>query len=448
MSSSEIPLLRESSAFVDRLVRAVERFAGPRYHIRRRVNWSHRFGRVFYANEANCFRTDPVGYLEGRIRKVPYIEDVYAQRLTSKQVLVVLMKVIAHRLFALLGGRIDQKLARHGATIYRKAYVDDIELVFDPFQAGAVRVVYPFPLNIRRQLKYIRDLRSRNLPYVLAGNDYQFADLLRFVRRRDVRSLMRMESRAQIRHATRIAGSGVGTIQLSDEFDLGSLDFARRLARSKLRVINSAHGVGKYLPVHAYDEFFVLTQKQQSFYRAIRPCTYRLRKLNTRESGVVASRKREDLRPGTVDLIFLSQASSSVSDVIAQNERRVVARLRDEFCETPGVRLLYKAHPNSETGRVPEGFVPLHELASVNGRPQTLFVSFFSTCQIDPFFEGRKVLLRGDLIYPEIAFDETEVIVDIDGLIELVRATSVTSIGPENTLPRQDGKEAHAGIAS
>ncbi len=423
MSAPEIPLLRESASFAARLLVAAGKFNQSTYHFHRRANWSYRYAVKFYAQEADLFIQAPLAYLNGQARQPPQLDDVYAQPLRAKQLIVVLLKVAAHTLFRFLGSWADSGAGAAGARIYRKAYVDDVELVFDPQERGVLRAVYPFPLNLRRQWRYLFFLRRQGHRFKLAGNPYQLIDLLRLLHLRDVRSLMRLESRAQVLHARQVAKLGVAVVQLSDEFDIGSLDFARTLARYPVRVVNSAHGVGKYFPVHAYQEFHVLTKRQMAYYRTARPCTYRMRELNNRLP--VASTSTQQPQTGTravVNLVLLSQSFVGVSEVVTQNEGRVVQLLRAEFADSPRVQLLYKAHPNSHRSAAPAGFELIGNVESVNGHVGTVFLSFFSTCQIDPAFRGHKVLLRGGLIYPEIAFDQHEPILDTEALIPWINA--------------------------
>ncbi len=419
MNHLEIPLLRESAAFARRLIEASRSFGESPYQFHRRVNWSHRYCTQFYQTESDCFQSAPGAYLAGRHQVAPQLEDVLALRLGPKQVAKILLKVAAHWLFYVLGRLADGRVRRSGATIYRKSYVDEIELVFDPDQLRVVRAVYPFPINLGRQLRYLRYLHDKGHPFKLDGNPYSPKDLLRFLLRRDLRSLSRMESRAQVRHAHEVVALGVRSIQLSDEFDIGSLDFCRTLARFPVHVVNSAHGVGKYLPVHAYQEFHVITERQAQYYYATRSCRYSLRRLNDKAGTTVAP------LPGAVTsairFIFLSQMFAGVSDIIANNEARVVERLVAEFAGSPQVKLLYRPHPNSHRPVVPKGFERLRRLEDVNGQPSTLFASFFSTCQIDPAFKGRKILLRGELLHPEIAFDASETIFDLNELVAFIK---------------------------
>ena len=428
MSTLEIPLLRESRAYAARLVAAAARAGESHYRAQRRANWSYRYGARFYADEVACFQADPEAYLAGRGGAIGTLPDVYAQRLPPAALLVAVMKVLAHWAFLCCGSLGTRGLRAAGVQTYRKCYVDDIELVFDPAQAGVVRAVYPFPLNMRRQWRYLRFLRQQRHRFKLAGLPYLPADLLRLLVRGDVRSYARMESRAQILHAQQVARLGLQQVQVSDEFDIGSLDFTRRLARTPLRVVNSAHGVGKYLPVHAYAEFHVLTHKQQAYYHAARPCRYVLRTLNDRGPAL----RGQAADGARARLVWLSQTFAAAGDVIADNEAEVVQRLHAELAGAAGVALYYKAHPNSNATQPPAGFTRLTDLSLVNGHPETVFASFFSTCQIDPAFKGRKVLVSGRWIFPQIAFDDSARVLDAGGLVALVRQMAGT---PAQEIP-------------
>jgi len=419
MTSVEVPMLRASAAFAGRLIEASRRFGDMKYRFHRRVNWSYRYDHQFYEHETQCFLAAPDAYLAGKQPAVSQIADVFAQELGYKQVVNVMLKVCAHWLFYVLGRFADHGIRATGFTIYRKGYADDIELVFDSDEASVVRAVYPFPINLRRQLRYLRFLRQKNYRFKLAGNPYAPRDLVHFLVRRDINSLRRLEARAQVRHAYQVVALGVKTIQLSDEFDIGSLDFARTLTRFPVQVINSAHGVGKYLPVHAYQEFHVITERQAQYYLAARPCRYTLRELNDRAALPVAEVTEADSQ--VVRCIFLSQVFSGVSEVVASNEAHVVDRLKAEFAGSREVRLFYRPHPNRREPDAPDGFELLLGLDDVNGRPNTIFASFYSTCQIDPAFKGRKILLRAPLIYPEIVFDDSEEIINVDELVVLFR---------------------------
>lgn len=419
---TEIPLLRESSIFAHRLIQACRGFAESRYRFHRRINWSYRYASAFYESEAACFHEDSTGYLENRLPPLEPLEDVFTQRLSPRQLVQVLLKVSAHWLFHLLG-RLANRSIRHGdVQIYRKGYVDDIELVFDPEERGVIRGIHPFPLNLRRQLRYLQQLRRMERRFKLDGNPYLPGDVWQLLVHRDMRALLRLESRAQMRHAQGIVGMGVRMVQLSDEFDICSLDFCRMLARYPVKVVNSAHGVGKYYPAHAYQTFDVLTWRQKQYYLATRPCEYRKRRLNDKAPAPQLNYTlgKESTLVTVVRFVFLSQVFAGISDIIASNEAIVVKRLAEVYADDPQVTLLYRRHPNSDKQGAPRGFDALANLEEVNGLPGTVYGSFFSTSQIDPTFKGCKVLIRGLRIHPEISFDAEETILDLNELVSFI----------------------------
>jgi hypothetical protein len=421
MTFPEITMLRQSAMFVQRLMAAARRLGDSQYRFRRRVNWSHRYHSDFYQQEALHFTSGVDDYIAGKCLSEPRIDDVFSQKLRWKQVLVSLMKIHAHWLFLLMGHLFFNRQSTQRISVYRKAYVDDIELVFDTEQPFVIRAVYPFPVSIRRQIRYLCYLRQKKYLWRFTGNPYSVTDAIQFLIHRDLRSLQRLESRSQIRSAFRVAAMGVKCVQLSDEFDIGSLDFTRTLARLDIFVVNSAHGVGKYLPVHAYQEFQVLTSRQQQYYVSTRPCRHSMRMLNGKAPQVQSKRtSKSNSDDAEINFVFLSgQSSRGVGETyLSSNEARAVKRLADEFSAAKRVRLLYRPHPNNHNPIPPDGFQQLSSLEDVNGRSNTIFASFSSTCQIDPAFRGRKILIRGELMYPEVWFDDTEEMLDLDRLIE------------------------------
>lgn len=417
MAFQEIPMLRCSVQFKNRLIEACDRFNDPKYFFRQRVNWSYRFSSLFFENETRHFCKNPDGYINGAIDEKPLIDNVYEYHVSLNQAALFVIKIVAHWMFRFLGGVASffSSFSNNSFKIYRKAYVDDIEQVFEPDQADVLRVVYPFPLNAWRQLKYIRFLSANKHRFLLGGNPYLLVDLVRFLWKRDVFSLRAMETRAQLRHAKELVEKGFALFQLSDEFDVGSLSFCRMLRRYHVKIVNSAHGVGTYMPIHSYDEFVFLTSHQKAYYSSTHECIYTPRKLNCKKTSLSAGIK--NCPSSKVTLIFLSQVSASVTKIVLEDEEVVLKRLFEEFGGNSDVRLLYKPHPNNFNSFPPVGFGSLQKIEDVNGCPGVVFVSFFSTCYIDPNFVGHKILLKTNLIYPNLIYGDDENILNMDGLI-------------------------------
>jgi hypothetical protein len=406
--------LKSSSIYAKRLIGASRLFSESSYHFHRRVNWSYRFSKNFYDNESIRFAENPQRYINNE-ESTASLENIFEVNLSRMQVSIIVLKVIAHWVFYFYGKFFSLR-SKKKFSIYRKAYVDDIELVYDPDQQGVLRAVYPFPLNIGRQLRYLSFLRRSGYIFKTDGNPYSPFDLFKFLLKRNLYALQRMESRAQIRHAHEVAASGFDVIQMSDEFDVGNLDFCRAIRRFKIRIINSAHGVGSYLPIHAYHEFYVLTHRQITYYKSIYHCDYKIRPLNVKPLQSASPVQFESTNK--VIFIFLSQISFSVTSIVSDNEERVLSRLKDEFYFSPEIDLLYKAHPNNHNPEAPSGFRMIKDLKFVNGHPGVVFASLFSTCYLDPNFIGKKFLIRTGLIYPELIFDNTEDILNLEELVQ------------------------------
>lgn len=411
MDIQEIPLLRESSVFSRRLISAVSNHPSSRYYWLRRINWSHRFDTQFYKREADYFLADPRKYLDGHAPPPSKLDDIYLSKLTTTQIFRVLVKVITHWAFRLLGKLTSSPAHSNNLLIYRKAYVDDIELVFDPGQNGVLRAIYPFPLSARRQLKYIKFIINSKKSFKITGNPYLPSDVLALLLRRTVRSLMNLESRSQILHAREIFALGVHLVQLSDEFDIGSLDLSRALRRMGIKVVNSAHGIGKYLPVHAYAEFSILTRRQQEYYYPAFKCKYEIRSLNHDFKAInIDLEAIKYAKEKSIKLIFLSQVFDGIASIVSEAEDRTLKLLSDNYSSNYNISLIYKPHPNSNNLKLKSGFKLADTIDLIN-EADRIFISFFSTCQIDPAFTGTKILVRTDLIFPEISFDDSETII-------------------------------------
>lgn len=433
MTELDVPLYKESAAFVRRLEDAVRAYGESKHRWSRRTNWSYRYAADFHLKEAHLFSQDPDRYLSGIEGPRPTVEDVFLLPVNGSTLIKTLMKVAAHWLFSLLGALLCFRRNHHAeAHIYRKCYVDDIETVFDPDENGVHRFVFPFPLNAKRQWRYIQSLRRRSAPFTLAGYPYGIRDLICFLIKRDTRSLERLESRAQIRLGRTVRRqANWQTIQLSDEFDICSLDFVGALRRPGIRIVNSAHGVGKYFPVHAYDEFWILTRKQEGYYHALRSCSYVLGRLLPSQPSLAAPRGQQST-PSKLQFVFVSQTSGRTGAYLDRCEREVLARLIEEFAGSNSIELLFKPHPNRVIPLRLPGFQVLESLAALGSPETTIFVSFFSTSHVDPAFQGIKLLLSYGLIRPGICFDDTDGIVTLDELIQAVR-------GAEHRLRRLGG---------
>ncbi|GAA4046850.1 hypothetical protein [Parerythrobacter jejuensis] len=413
----EVPMLRGAVAFSHRLVAAAKAHGEHRSRAFRRANWSWRNAAAFYEAEANLFLADPDAYLAQAAGPPSVLEDVFPRRVPNKVVVRTIVKVVAHSLFALFGA-LKRRRITNGDWTYRKAYVDDIELAFDADEGVVWRAVYPFPISLGRQWRYLRYLRRNGLRYFLDGNRYGLGDTLGFLRRRNYESLARLEARSELRRAIRIAARPPSLVQLSDEFNIGSLHFARYLSRKNILTHNVAHGVGKYFPVHAYAKFDTLIDRQEAYYTASVPCEYGRHTINAAFDTAPDVSKSGPEKA----VVIVSQDFGNELTFIAQSERQLVTELRRLAADEPDIALMFKPHPNYRNPKAPDGFAMVQSINEIQSLPDPILLSLYSTTHIDPRFQGRKFLIRTETIRPEILYDDPDRIIDVDKISTVIRS--------------------------
>lgn len=414
------PLITESIAYVRRLEQGALVYGESRYRLARRVNWSHRYATEFVERESDLFKQDPDAYLRIPTSPEPVVEDVFARKVATSKVLEMVLKVAAHWAFAFLGFFL--RLFERGGPIliYRKCYVDDVEAIFDPLEPGVLRAIFPFPLSAPRQLRYIRSLARAGHRFRLYGYPYSLGDMARFLVRRDIRSLERLERRAQIRLGRSVRRMAeLKQIQLSDEFDVCSIDFVGAARRPGLLTTNRAHGSGKYYPFHGYDEFYILTQRQKQYYRAVRPCRYIGGGFDSHQGS--GSRGDQQLPKNRVLFVFVSQTSSRAGAYLEQYEEEVLDGLSREFKDVDGIELTIKPHPNRTAELRAPGFRTLSNLSEIKETDDAIFVCFCSTSYLDKAFRGERYLLQYDILRPQICYDNEADVFTMDTLVAYLR---------------------------
>jgi len=424
----DVPLLRESRVYVERLSRAAKKFNDSRYLLAKRINWSCLYANEYHEQETRAFRYDPTRYLEDGSDTEPFLEDVFKKPVSLQSVAKITLKVLAHTGYRAIGFFWLRNVPT--PMIFRKAYVEDIERAFSSQQSDVIRVVFPFPLGLGRQIRYLIYLRRQGHRFCLYGNAYGLLDLLKFIKERDIRALARLEGRAQLRLAKEITSVGFREIQLSDEFNIGSLDFSRMASRRSVTIVNSAHGVGKYLPIHKYSKFLHLTRRQKAFYTALGPCKYQIRRLpmsnlEYRKEALAGSvggerHRRAETEIKRLKVVLMSQITDGGMPEYIHQEKKLHRRLAEALNSDPRIALYFYKHPNSRSHKKPHGFKDARELSYPVNHTNTLLISMCSTTHIDPDFTGRKVLVRDELIFPEIVFDEDSEIIDTDCLTDFI----------------------------
>lgn len=418
MNPLDIPLMTQSTYYASAVETWIRNAVGSQYLRKRLVNFMihydipKRVGAVFHYTRRSGQDQETLEIIN------PFSCTCMETRVPIRLAFRIIMKVGAHSLFRTIGNLQDYAIREVDFQIVRKSHVEDVESLFDS-RDGVLRIVFPFPLNVPRQISYIRMLRKNRQVFRLGGMKYGFREFIEFILNRKFINLFRLESRASIRFGQELCRNyyNAKSFETSDDYEFSAISLCRVLRRSGLVVTNAAHGVGKYLPFHCYNKFYVLTKAQCDYYDYFHDnhpyyrMTISLRKMGCSTAPTFAF-------PNGCAVVFIGQNSSDIYPFIGRGEKEVLSvfsRLTD-FSAT--VSFFYKKHPNlaMELDYIPEGVNVIASRVRQEDSARVIYVSLFSTCQIDPNYSGLKLLVETTEINPRYVFGSFEPIIHISKL--------------------------------
>jgi len=322
--------------------------------------------------------------------------------ITRKQVLLVLLKAVSHRLFRFFGAR------RIRGPEAIRAWVDVTLKMYEAEMSKAFLLVYPFPLSLRRQLAFLKGCRKRGQRFSLYGLPYSVWGAMKAVvgnKCPEELGIAILERDANERHATDLVGMGVKCLFTSDEFEVASFVLHRALSRSTVRVVNTAHGVGQYCPWVFYSEFRVITQTQHRFYSRRAPRGMQVTLL--RRSHVPEHVSYTSKRSLSVAFVLIHQPFSTGGLRAEAHAQQMIdvalASIANEF----GVQYFIKLHPNARSraealgsfwGRLTWSWDELKGY-----RP--IFLTINSSCFFDLKGEGPVLVYLERTFNPSLYFD-------------------------------------------
>jgi hypothetical protein len=403
------PLFYESLKYAKKLEAKFSSLGYSRYNIANKTNFHIKFDKQYFNMEGEIFVKLKSKYLEEAVLDEPVFSLNLMYRNVGRRLFFkTLFKVIVH-LFFISIGKVQLLFfqGKNSNVVLRKCYVEDVEALFD--NECTLRAIYPFPLSVKRQLKYFLYLKRRNKKFFLDGVRYNLMDVLKFIRNPVYNNLLRLESRGNILLARQhLKSLNLLSVQMSDEYDFGSIYYSRILNRSKIMNFNSAHGAGKYLPFTNYTQFDCLTVSQIEYYSTFNPGKYQLRKMSENAQDVA-------LMANKVTIVFLGQSSGNnvyVDDAESRILDTLSILIKEFFVD---VDFIYKPHPNNQSSMIKiDPCLKVLRSGIVDGSDKDIVqFSLFSTCQIDPNFIGYKFLVETDYIKPAIIFGKDFEIINI-----------------------------------
>lgn len=320
-------------------------------------------------------------------------------------------KVFANWMFLALGAIHRWIVPPRKQDEVLRSWVDVSIELFPEESRRALILVYPFGINLMRQLRYLGWLRCGKYAYTLAAYPYSPRLLLRWLWCGSDLDLAQLEIDAACGHAAwilrRFRPMRVFT---TDEFEPASFVLNEALMRSGVEVVNKAHGVGKYSPYVAYSQMWLFNEAQREFYRHFNPG----------QSFRLYPRRAPDWPLAAVETLVLVDQLCEETTAIHSFQQSIARTLRRVGPEL-GFHVAMKLHPNSSLPESTEddGF---RRTRTGGWAPGTaLFLTAYSTAYLSFESRGPTWLVENAQFDPRLVFGSEARVVHLDALEEFLR---------------------------
>ena len=342
------------------------------------------------------------------------------QRITFEAVLLLIFKSILHGAF-----RYCEKPFVAGGIVIRGW----VEVTADMYPAEVQKgrlLIYPFALNIARQLKFVLWCRRSGVDYSLAGQPYPLMRILWMILKRVPHDtiLAVIEIDTNYQHAEELIKYRPLCVFTSDEFETAGFVLNSSLIAAGTRVINTAHGVGNYCPNISYSEFRILSESQRNFYasRNVDIQYVLLKGVRGRMNGL--SPYRESVNKSLMLVLIHQPFAESLLEAEACALRRLDTVL-NECAHALSISYAIKMHPNYRPKRFGPERVQFHgkliydwaELSAV--RP--VFITINSTVFFDARGIGPMLVYTAPTFEPSLYFPKPYLSITIEDVENTVR---------------------------
>lgn len=335
----------------------------------------------------------------------------------SKHRYIFLVKSLMHRFYRLLssGRRVVAK------DISIRSWVEISEAMFsEHYESGNV-FIYPFFLNFKRHIKYVRSVFKRFKHVSFMGLPYRILPALNNVLVGDDKFYVIEEFYAYSKHGQELSLVTRSALKTSDEFEAGSFIMCGILKDNCISVENKAHGISFACPYTNYSSFLVYNKAQQAYYAS-----------NSLDTAFRISERRNAPR---TDAVIASAIFSPVIVAIHNPYARVgltfehllqesIFNTLEKFCVSRGVPFYIKKHPNSissdlqylESWKAATKIFSLSEL----GQSNPIFINISSVSYYDFKDYGPFVFVDDGIVPIDVMFGSDIVSVKLSGLGELL----------------------------
>lgn len=332
----------------------------------------------------------------------------------------LILKAFVHYLYYSINALFFRKTVKHKSII--RSWVEvSYTLYRDEFENSTV-FVYPFGINIRRQLRYLHLLKKMKSNFMIVGLKYSFNDLLKVVLHKRSRDYyyLKLESNAYKNHARFLLGFQPNRVFTTDEFECAGILLNQSLINNSVNVINKAHGIGMYCRYISYDTFEIYSDEQKRYYYTTSPRVNYL--LNQNIKKPITPPEGQSNKGKAVVYVH-----SNVEDLGMKCEIRIQNIMLENlkvYSEKYNVPFIIKIHPNTSDKKVlsltAKGFVCEKDINMILKSYEPIFFTIISTAYFDYRLLGSFYFYRDKYNDPSIYFGSEIKLLEISKLDEIL----------------------------
>lgn len=322
-------------------------------------------------------------------------EDSNANLLSYRIIPKLFLKYFVNKIFFILKAKIKkEKIIKSWVEVTEKIYKDELH--------NAQILIYPFPIKIYRQLKYIVKKIKNSEKVGLMGVPYRISPLLKSLFSKNIDYYITVfENTGAVRQAKYfLKGHGIQKILTTEEFEVGTYSFSKQLVQNGIQVINSCHGLSVYSPFVHYSKFFLFNKKQQELYSIFNEFL---------DFEIMHSKKCEREESNVTKVVFVDQGDLRKWGLHYEAVlREKTLEILNQIGEKEKLPIKIKIHPNTKQGEVNRMQAQYKYLPVIKnlGPPSdsTIFITLYSTAYYDFRSLGRFIFIKDDQFNPSLFF--------------------------------------------
>lgn len=335
----------------------------------------------------------------------------------SKHRYIFLVKSLMHRFYRILSS--GRRIVARDVSI--RSWVEISEVMFSEHYKGGNILIYPFFLNFKRHVKYIRSVYKRFESVSFMGLPYRIFPALKNVLVCSDNFYVMEEFYAYHKHAQELSLITNLSLKTSDEFEAGSFVMSGVLKDNCISVENKAHGISFACPYTNYSSFLVYNKAQQAYY-ALNSLDTEFRIFERRNAPKTDAVKASAIFSPAIVAIYNPYARVGLKFEHLLQEK--IFNTLDEFCTSRGMPFYIKKHPNSissdlqylESWKVATKIFSLSELRYSN----PVFINISSVSYYDFKDYGPFIFVDDGIVPIDVMFGSDIVSVKLSELDKLL----------------------------